>query len=310
MVPLMLPREEATRMSAITLQSMTGFARSDGTVDGTAWHWELRSVNNRGLDLRLRLPQGFEQLEPKIRDRISKSIVRGSVNANLSVSRRARSGDIRLNQVALDRVLAIATRLAQDIGAETPRVETLLGLKGVLDIADDAEDESAEAEQAAVLSGFETALAGLVAARREEGQRLKDVLSRQIDEIARLSDLIEGSPARSIEVIRTRLAEQVARLVETGQGLDPVRLHQEAVLLATRADVEEELKRLKAHVEAARALLREEGAIGRKLDFLAQEFNREANTLTSKAADQEIARSGLALKVVIDQLREQVQNIE
>jgi uncharacterized protein (TIGR00255 family) len=310
MVPLMLPREEATRMSAITLQSMTGFARSDGAVDGTAWHWELRSVNNRGLDLRLRLPQGFEQLEPKIRDRISKSIVRGSVNANLSVSRRARSGEIRLNQVALDRVLAIATRLAQDIGAETPRVETLLGLKGVLDIADDAEGESAEAEQAAVLSGFETALAGLVAARREEGHRLKDVLSRQIDEIARLSDLIEGSPARSVEAIRTRLAEQVARLVETGQGLDPVRLHQEAVLLATRADVEEELKRLKAHVEAARGLLREEGAVGRKLDFLAQEFNREANTLTSKAADQEVARSGLALKVVIDQLREQVQNIE
>jgi uncharacterized protein (TIGR00255 family) len=161
-----------------------------------------------------------------------------------------------------------------------------------------------------VLSGFETALAGLVAARREEGQRLKDVLSRQIDEIARLSDLIEGSPARSVEAIRTRLAEQVARLIETGQGLDPVRLHQEAVLLATRADVEEELKRLKAHVEAARALLREEGAVGRKLDFLAQEFNREANTLTSKAADQEIARSGLALKVVIDQMREQVQNIE
>jgi uncharacterized protein (TIGR00255 family) len=297
-------------MSATTLQSMTGFARSDGAVDGTAWHWELRSVNNRGLDLRLRLPQGFEQLEPKIRDRISKSIVRGSVNANLSVSRRARSGEIRLNQVALDRVLAIATRLSRDIGAETPRVETLLGLKGVLDIADDAEDESAEAEQAAVLSGFETALAGLVAARREEGQRLKDVLSLQIDEIARLSDLIEASPARSVEAIRTRLAEQVARLVETGQGLDPVRLHQEAVLLATRADVEEELKRLKAHVEAARALLREEGAVGRKLDFLAQEFNREANTLTSKAADQEIARSGLALKVVIDQMREQVQNIE
>lgn len=295
----------------MTLQSMTGFARNDGALDGTTWHWELRSVNNRGLDLRLRLPPGFEALEPKVRDRISKAIARGSVNASLSVTRRTHAADVRLNQAALDRVLAIATRLATDIGAEKPRVEALLGLKGMLEVAEDMNDEEAQAaEQAAVLAGLDTALAGLVTARREEGGRLKAVLEQQIDDIARLSGTIESSPSRSVEAVRARLAEQVARLVETGQGLDPVRLHQEAVLLATRADVEEELKRLKAHVEAARALLRQEGAIGRKLDFLAQEFNREANTLTSKAADHEIARSGLALKVVIDQLREQVQNIE
>lgn len=295
----------------MTLQSMTGFARSDGALDGVAWHWELRSVNNRGLDLRLRLPPGFEALEPKVRDRIAKSFARGSVNASLSVQRRTRTGEVRLNQAALDRVLAIATRLSHEIGAETPRVEALLSLKGVLDIADEAEDESAvAAEQTAILASLEVALADLVTARRDEGRRLKEVLSRQIDEIARLAETIEASPSRSVEAVRARLAEQVARLVETGQGLDPVRLHQEAVLLATRADVEEELKRLKAHVEAGRALLSEESAIGRKLDFLAQEFNREANTLTSKAADQEIARAGLALKVVIDQLREQVQNIE
>jgi len=290
---------------------MTGFARSDGALDGTAWHWELRSVNNRGLDLRLRLPPGFEALEPKVRDRIAKAIARGSVNASLSIQRRSRSGEVRLNQAALDRVLAIALRLSEATGAEKPRVETLLGLKGVLDIADDADDEAAAAaEHEAVLAGLETAIAGLVAARGDEGARLKEVLDRQIDEIARLAEAVERAPARSVEAIRSRLADQVARLVETGQGLDPDRLHQEAVLLATRADVEEELKRLRAHVEAARALLREGGAIGRKLDFLAQEFNREANTLTSKAADQEIARTGLALKVVIDQMREQVQNIE
>jgi len=295
----------------MTMQSMTGFARSDGALDGTAWHWELRSVNNRGLDLRLRLPPGFEALEPKVRDRIAKAIARGSVNASLSIQRRSRSGEVRLNQAALDRVLAIALRLSEATGAEKPRVETLLGLKGVLDIADDADDEAAAAaEHEAVLAGLETAIAGLVAARGDEGARLKEVLDRQIDEIARLAEAVERAPARSVEAIRSRLADQVARLVETGQGLDPDRLHQEAVLLATRADVEEELKRLRAHVEAARALLREGGAIGRKLDFLAQEFNREANTLTSKAADQEIARTGLALKVVIDQMREQVQNIE
>ncbi|WP_072393517.1 YicC/YloC family endoribonuclease [Hyphomicrobium sp. CS1GBMeth3] len=295
----------------MTLQSMTGFARSDGALDGTAWHWELRSVNNRGLDVRLRLPPGFEALEPKVRDRIAKTISRGSVNVSLNVQRRTRSGEVRLNQAALDRVLAIATRLSTEIGAEKPRVEALLSLKGVLDIADDADDEETQAaEHAAVLAGLETALSGLTEARRNEGLRLKQVLAAQIDEIARLAGIVEAAPSRSVEAIRVRLAEQVARLVDTGQGLDPVRLHQEAVLLATRADVEEELKRLKAHVEAARALLAEEGTVGRKLDFLAQEFNREANTLTSKASDQEIARAGLALKVVIDQLREQVQNIE
>lgn len=295
----------------MSLQSMTGFARSDGAVDGTVWHWELRSVNNRGLDLRLRLPPGFEAIEPKVRDRVAKAISRGSVNASLSVARRKDLGDLRINQAALERVLAIATKLSRDIGAETPRVEALLGLKGVLDVADEAEDEEKlAAEQSAVLESLDIALNALVTARREEGGRLKEVLGRQIDEIARLTQTVEDAPARSVDAIRKRLAEQVARLVETGQGLDPVRLHQEAVLLATRADVEEELKRLKAHVEAARALLRDKGAIGRKLDFLAQEFNREANTLTSKAADQEIAHAGLALKVVIDQMREQVQNIE
>jgi len=295
----------------MTLQSMTGFARSDGAFDGTAWHWELRSVNNRGLDLRLRLPPGFESIEPKVRDRIAKSISRGSVNANLQVTRRAQAAEVRVNQAALDQMLAIATRIATNIGAEPPRVEALLGLKGILETSEDAEDEAAQAaQQVVVLEGLEAAVEGLAAARREEGRRLRDVLSRQVDEIARLAASIEASPARSVEAIRRRLADQVARLMEAGQGFDPARLHQEAVMLATRADVEEELKRLNAHVEAARALLRDGGAVGRKLDFLAQEFNREANTLTSKAADQEIAHAGLALKVVIDQMREQVQNIE
>jgi uncharacterized protein (TIGR00255 family) len=295
----------------MTLQSMTGFARSDGALDGVTWHWELRSVNNRGLDVRLRLPPGYEAIETKVRDRIAKAVSRGSVNASLAVARRADVSDVRINMAVLDRVLAVANRLSKELGADVPRIEALLGLKGVLDVVEEPEDEErTQAQQAAVLQNLDQALSGLVAARREEGARLKDVLSRQVDEIATLSARVEASPARSVDAIRRRLSEQVARIMETGQSLDPVRLHQEAVLLATRADVEEELKRLNAHVEAARALLNGGGAIGRKLDFLAQEFNREANTLTSKAADQEIAAAGLALKVVIDQLREQVQNIE
>lgn len=295
----------------MTLQSMTGFARSDGALNGVTWHWELRSVNNRGLDVRLRLPPGYEAIETKVRDRIAKAVSRGSVNASLTVSRRTEASDVRINMDVLDRVLAVANRLSKEQGGEPPRVETLLGLKGVLDVVEEPEDETqTAAQQAAVLTDLDRALKGLVAARHEEGGRLEEVLARQVGEIAALAARVEASPARSVEAIRQRLAEQVARIVETGQGLDPVRLHQEAVLLATRADVEEELKRLNAHVAAARALLSGGGAIGRKLDFLAQEFNREANTLTSKAADQEIAAAGLALKVVIDQLREQVQNIE
>jgi uncharacterized protein (TIGR00255 family) len=295
----------------MTLQSMTGFARSDGSRDGASWHWELRSVNNRGLDLRLRLPPGFEAIDSKVRDRIAKSITRGSVNATLSVTRRTAGADVRVNQAALDRVTAIAIRLAKELGAATPKAEELLGLKGVLDVVEEAEDpDIAAALQASVLASLDQALAGLMSARAEEGTRLKDVIARQIDEIARLAAAVEAAPARSIDAVRRRLAEQVSRLIETGQGLDPVRLHQEAVLLATRADVEEELKRIAAHVAAARTLLEDGGAVGRKFDFLAQEFNREANTLTSKAADQEIAQAGLSLKVVIDQLREQVQNIE
>ena len=293
------------------LQSMTGFARHDGAFDGTAWHWELRSVNNRGLDLRLRLPPGFEAIEPKVRERIQKAVTRGSVNASLSLTRRAIQGEVRVNEAALERVLSIAMRVAKDAGAKKPRVEALLGLKGVLDISDDGEQdaERTAAEQAAVLDSLDHAIAALVAARREEGARLKDVLSAQIDEIARLAKSVEASPARSLDAIRARLADQVARLMEAGQTLDPQRLHQEAVILATRADVEEELKRLDGHVTAVRDLIADGGDIGRRLDFLAQELNREANTLTSKAADQEIAHAGLALKVVVDQLREQVQNL-
>lgn len=295
----------------MSLQSMTGFARSEGAREGTAWHWELRSVNNRGLDVRLRLPPGYEALEPKVRERLAKALTRGSINASLSVARRAPAADVRVNEAALERVRAIATRLAHDIGAAPPRAEALLALRGVLDVAEDQVDpETMAAEHAAVLETLDVALVGLTAARNDEGRRLTAILSRQVDEIARLTDVVEHAPARTIDAIRQRLAEQIARLMEAGPGLDPVRLHQEAVILATRADVEEELKRLHAHVESARVMLREGGAVGRKLDFLAQEFNREANTLTAKAADQDIAAAGLALKVVVDQLREQVQNIE
>lgn len=295
----------------MTLKSMTGFARRDGTYERIAWHWEVRSVNGRGLDVRLRFPPGFEALEPKVREAIAKAVTRGSVSVNLVVNRQSAAGEIRLNEDALNQVVRAAERVRALTGGDAPRVEGLLAIKGVLEIADESQaDETIEATHSAMLGDVAGVLTALVAARSAEGARLEEVITAQIDEIERLVSVVESSPARTPEAIAVRLKDLVSRLLEADNGFDPARLHQEAVLLATRADVEEELRRLRVHIAAARDLARETGAVGRKFDFLAQEFNREANTLCSKANDSEITKAGLALKVVIDQMREQVQNLE
>jgi uncharacterized protein (TIGR00255 family) len=295
----------------MAIRSMTGFARTEGTAGGVTWHWEVRSVNGRGLDVRLRLPPGFEALEPAVREAAAKRLSRGSVTVSLGAERTTGGVEIRLNEAALEQVLAAADRIHQLTGCERPRAEGLLALKGVLEVVEPQEEESATRErQAAMLAGLDKALEGLVASRSAEGQRLEAVLLAQLHEMARHLERIERAPARSAEAVKARLEEQIARLLDTSQALDPGRLHQEAVLVATRADVEEELARLKGHIAAARELLAEGDRVGRRLDFLAQEFNREANTLCAKSNDGEITRAGLALKAVIDQMREQVQNIE
>ena len=295
----------------MSIKSMTGFSRVDGAALDTVWHWELRSVNARGLDVRLRLPQGSDAMEPKVREAVGRHVVRGSLTVSLSVEGRAGSLQIRLNEEALAQVVKAVEHIRELTDAAPPRADGLMAIKGVLEVVEAEERaEEAEARLAAMLAGLEEALAGLVRSRLSEGARLKVVLESNLVEIERLVGQVESSPARTPAAIAARLKEQVARLQEVSNGLDPERLHQEAVLIATRADVEEELKRLHAHIAAARELLGEEGAVGRKLDFLAQEFNREANTLCSKANDVDITRAGLALKTVIDQMREQVQNIE
>lgn len=295
----------------MTLKSMTGFARADGADEVVAWAWELRSVNGRGLDLRLRTAPGYEALEPQVREMVSKQLSRGSVSVNLSATRRAGSAEIRVNETALEQVLKAAERLQHLTGCERPRAEGLLALRGVLETVEETESEGAvEGRRAAMLKSLEQALQAMLESRASEGRRLAAVLTDQLAEIERLVAVVEVHPARSPETIRKRLAEQVARLMETGSSFDAARLHQEAVLLATRADVEEELKRLRVHIESARELITSRQPAGRKLDFLTQEFNREANTLCSKSSDTDITRAGLALKAVIDQMREQVQNIE
>jgi uncharacterized protein (TIGR00255 family) len=296
----------------MAIKSMTGFARADGTSGAASWHWEVRSVNGRGLDVRLRVPPGFEGLEPRIREALGKRITRGSIAVNLNVKRaQGQAPQIRLNEAALQQVLAALDRLEASVGAGARSAEALLGIKGVLEVVEPEESEvEAAARTEAMLASLEVALDGMVRARSDEGRRLRDVVLDQLSAIERLVAAVDRSPARSPEAVRQRLKEQVVRLLDAGAALDEARLYQEAALLATRADIEEELKRLSAHIAAARELLGSAEPAGRRLDFLAQEFNREANTLCSKSTDSETTRTGLELKAVIDQMREQVQNIE
>jgi len=296
----------------MTISSMTGFARADGSTDGLNWIWEARSVNGRGLDIRLRLPPGYEALEIPARDAVSKRFARGSISLSLSIEKQQTNGAIRLNEQVLADVIKAADRVSTLSGATKPDAAQLLMIKGVLETSDQAiEDSSARAaREKAILQSLETALDKLGEARRAEGARLDGVIQDQISQIDQLAVSVRASPSRAPDAIMTRLKDAITRLVDATAALDDQRLHQEAVLIAARADVEEELQRLAAHVAAARDILAERGSVGRKLDFLAQEFNREANTLCSKANAVDITRLGLQLKTVIDQFREQVQNVE
>ena len=293
------------------LSSMTGFARASGAIDGLHWQWEIKSVNAKALDVRCRLPPGFEALEQGVRAAAVEKLKRGSLQVSLSVSGATRPETIQLNETVLAQVLNAAHRLHERIGGEPVRADVVLGMRGVLEAATAEDDEAATLRRnATILASFQEALAALVLARREEGARLKILLAAHLARIETLSLAARDNPARAPSAIKSRLAEQVARLMETGAAFDENRLHQEAVLIATRADIQEELDRLMSHIEAARALIASSEAIGREFDFLAQEFNREANTLCSKAIDRSLTGIGLDLKTVIDQMREQVQNIE
>jgi uncharacterized protein (TIGR00255 family) len=295
----------------MTLKSMTGFARTDGVHGDTSWFWEARSVNGRSLDLRLRLPSGLERLEAGTRSLCQEKLARGNCAVSLAVKRETGMMEIRLNEAALAQALAVAERARGLTDLKAARLDTLLGMRGVVETA---EPEESEEEQAALghalLAGLAAALDQLVRVRAAEGERLQCVIEKQLGTIEELVKRATATVARQPEMLASRLKEQIARLSETGASLEPERLHQEALLLAAKADIQEELDRLRAHVAAANELIASGEPAGRKLEFLAQEFNREANTICSKASDIEISRTGLELKSVIDQLREQVQNIE
>ena len=291
--------------------SMTGFGADEGRHGAVAWRWDIRSVNGKGLDVRLRLAPGNEALEPRLRERVAARLNRGNVTVGLNVARDGGGSEISINEAALAQVMAIAERLTTRGNFAPLSVEGLLALRGVIEVAEGAEDQATtEARHAVMLQSFERALDQLVEARLAEGRRLGPVIEEQLASITSLVETIAASPSRSPDAIRARLKEQVARLLDTATPLDETRLHQEAALLAVKADVEEELQRLRAHVAAARELMSGGKPAGRRLDFLAQEFNREANTTCSKANDIETTRAGLALKAVIEQMREQIQNLE
>jgi uncharacterized protein (TIGR00255 family) len=295
----------------MALSSMTGFARGHGVCGSYAWAWEIKSVNGKGFDVRLRLPPGWEAIETVLRAQAAETLARGSIQAGLSVERTGAALVVRVNTAVLEAVLAAAHQLAQRIEAAPPTLDGLLGLKGVLEVSDGEENEAERrGAEAAVTAGFAEAIAALAAMRRHEGESLARVLAARLDEIAALTGRAERAPSRRPEAIRARLAEQVARLVGQSELFDPDRLHQEAILIATKSDVREELDRLAAHVAQAQALIGQGGPIGRRLDFLAQELNREANTLCAKANDVELTNIGLELKAAVEQFREQVQNVE
>jgi uncharacterized protein (TIGR00255 family) len=298
-----------------TLASMTGFAREGGSLaDGTSFVWELRSVNGRGLDLRLRLPNGLDAIEPALREAAGRRLRRGNVSASLTLKREERAPRLTPDPAALEQAIALATAVAQRLGAAPPRAEAILALPGVLR-AEQAEPDEAmeEAKRAALVAAFDTALAGLVAARGREGAQLGTILGALLGEIAALRDAAATEAATQPEAQRQRLMENLARLLGEADArarIPEERLAQEVAMLAQRSDVREELDRLSAHVAEARRLLAAGEAVGRKLEFLTQEFVREANTLCSKSASVGLTRLGLEMKAAIERLREQAANVE
>jgi len=295
----------------MALSSMTGFARGHGVSGAYSWAWELKSVNAKGLDLRLRLPAGWDAVEGPVRSHAAQVLTRGNVYGTLTAERKGIAPIVRVNEPVLNAVLATVKGLAGRVQAAEPRLDGLLSLKGVIEVLDEDEsEEDRRAAEAAVIAGFRATIAELATMRSREGQALGQILNQRVAEIAALAARADAAPGRRAEAIKARIAEQVAVLLDASNRLDPDRLHQEAILIASKADIREELDRLASHVAQAQRLIADGGAVGRRLDFLAQEFNREANTLCSKSNDVELTNIGLELKTVVEQFREQVQNLE
>ena len=300
---------ETSETSTSPVASMTGFARCEGDFGSYAWAWEARSVNAKSLDVRSRIGGGFDRLEPAARSAAAERFKRGNVSLTLSLKTADRAPRMQINRDLLNDLVALAGEFEQ-AGAAKPRLDALLAVRGVIEPVEEEDEAERAGAEAAMVTSLTAVLDQLAAARREEGARLVPVLSGHLERIETLVAAAKATAAAQPEALTERLRGQVAELLQASPALAEERLAQEAALLVAKADIREELDRLTAHIEQARELLSEGVAIGRRLDFLCQEFNREANTLCSKAADVELTRIGLDLKAVIEQLREQIQNIE
>jgi uncharacterized protein (TIGR00255 family) len=295
----------------MAVASMTGFAREAGVTGPFQWAWEIKTVNGRGLEARVRVPSGLDAIGEEARSQFLKAFARGQAQIALTVTRAAASAKVRLNRDFLQTLLSTLDELDLPSQVAPVSLDGLLAVRGVVEVDEDAADPSKDGELADALRGCLARLFdSLRATRLSEGEALATVLRRHLDAIAKFVEEAETAPARQPDAIRARLATQIAQLLDAAASLDENRLHQEAMLIAARADIREELDRLHAHVDAARKLIDGGGAIGRRLDFLAQEFGREANTLCAKANDVSLSRIGLELKAVVEQFREQVQNVE
>ena len=290
---------------------MTGFARAEGRSAHAQWTWEAKSVNGRGLDVRCRLPAGTEALEPAVHAAARKRLARGHVNISLRFAWAPGAAAVRVNRELLDGVLDLVREVGDVPGVGPARLDGLLRLRGVVEVGEPEETDAARAERETLMrASLDAALDGLAAARRAEGASIGAVLDDLLGQIAARVAAAEESTATQPAALRARLSDQVAEFADAMPALPEERLAQEVARLLVKADVREELDRLTTHLGAARALLSSDGAAGRELDFLAQELNREANTLCAKSPDAELTRIGLDLKALIDRFREQVQNLE
>ncbi|UOA14839.1 MULTISPECIES: YicC/YloC family endoribonuclease [Sulfitobacter] len=295
------------------IRSMTGFASASGALEGWSWSWELRGVNGKGLDLRLRVPDWVEGLEVALRKQVTAEVARGNITCNLRIASAENDGTLQVNTAQVDTLLAalqeIETR-AMDAGVSLApsRASDILTMRGALEQSDQAQDIDALRE--VLLAEFPAVLEDFNAMRRQEGAALADVMQDQLNEVETLAAKAAALADARKEDAAANLRRNLARVMDNSEGADADRVAQELALIAVKADVTEEIDRLAAHIAAARALIGQGGPVGRKLDFLMQEFNREANTLCAKAQSTELTTVGLALKAVIDQMREQVQNVE
>jgi uncharacterized protein (TIGR00255 family) len=296
---------------SVALQSMTGFALSSGQSDNLSWEWQARSVNGRSLDVRVRVPAGFESVERVVRDEVAKKFKRGNISLSLTLNRSSVSPTYSINNILLEQIFKIQESLKGRISSEPLSLDLLLSIRGMLEVKELNDDHKMSSlNETELIKCAMEVLTNLSLTRYEEGKQLKVILERHIKKVTELTDLAYSSAAVQPDSHRDRLRKLLAGVLEPDNSLTEERLLQETALLIIKSDVREELDRLRAHINAANTLLAEGGPVGRRFDFLCQEFNRESNTVCSKSSDIELTKIGLELKAAIEQLREQVQNVE